>query len=82
MIFKEKFPYLLNLFPSVYGPNGFMHPLDANESCKDLNEGTIDGQNINPNKTSNKEPNDGLDNGDDLLTPKELTLVFMKTVQK
>ena len=32
MIVNEKFPYLLNLLLSICKSNGFMDPLDANES--------------------------------------------------
>ena len=29
MIVDKEFPHFLDLFPSVYEPNGFMHPLDT-----------------------------------------------------
>ena len=51
MIFNEKFSYLLNLLSSIYEPNGFMHPLHANKSFKDLNKGSNDG----PNKGLNDD---------------------------
>ena len=59
----EKFSYLLNLLSSVYEPNGFMHPLDADKSYKDLNE----RPNEDTNKTSNGELNDGSNDGGHFL---------------
>ena len=75
MIGDEEFPYLLDLLPSVYEPNGFMHPLDTYKSCEDENEGPSDrpndepsdgpsdGPNKNPNKTMNGGPSDGAGDG-------------------
>ena len=58
-IVNEEFSYLLNLLPSIYESNDFMHSLNVDKSCKDLNEGLNKGSNEDPNKTSNKVPNDG-----------------------
>ena len=38
MIVDEEIPYFFNLLLSIYELNGFMHPWDANKSCKDLND--------------------------------------------
>ena len=75
MIVDEEFSHLVNLLPSVYEPNGFMHPLDTYELCEDVNDepsdgpgagpsdGPSDGPNENPNKTMNGGPSDGVDDG-------------------
>ena len=87
MIVDEEFPYLLDLLPSVYEPNGFMHPLDTYESCEDVNEGPSDepsdgpsdGPNENPNKTMNRGPSDGVDNGGYDLKEKLLKISNLTT---
>ena len=75
MIVNEEFPYLLDLLPSIYKPNGFMHPLDAKELGDYPNKGPNDAPNDKPNDGSNEDPNkisnegsiDGPDNRGDLL---------------
>ena len=86
MIGDEEFPHLLDLLPSVYEPNGFMHPLDTYESCEDVNEGPSDGPNENPNTNMNGGPSDGADDSRYDLKEKLLkisnltTLVRMETL--
>ena len=84
MIVDEEFPHLLDLLPSVYEPNGFMHPLDTYESCEDVNkrpsEGPSDGPNENPNKTMNGRPNDGAGDGGYDLKEKLLKISSLTTL--
>ena len=54
MIVDEEFSHLLDLLPSVYEPNGFMHPFDTYESCEDVNEGPSDGPSDGPNENPTK----------------------------
>ena len=82
MIVDEEFPHLLDLLPSVYEPNGFMHPLDTYESCEDVNKGLSDGPNENPNKTMNGGPSDGTDDGGYDLKEKLLKISSLTTLMR
>ena len=81
------FSYYDNLLPSVYEPNGFMHPLDTYKSCKDVNKGPSDGPNDgpsdrpneNPSKTMNGRPSDGVDDGGYDLKEKLLKISNLTT---
>ena len=83
MIVDEEFPHLLDLLPSVYEPNGFMHLLDTYESCENVNEGPSDGPsngpNENPNKTMNERPSDGAGDGGYDLKEKLLKISSLTT---
>ena len=56
MIVDEEFSYLLDLLLSVYESKGFMHPLEADESWNDPNDGPNGGPSEGSNKTSNEAP--------------------------
>ena len=79
MIVDEEFPHLLNLLPSVYEPNGSMHPLDTYESCEDVTDGPSDGPNENPSKTMNGGRSDGVDDGGYDLKEKLLKISNLTT---
>ena len=79
MIVDEEFPHLLDLLPSVYEPNGFMHPLDTYKSCKDVNKGPSEGPNEDPNKTLNGGPKDGPNDGGYDLKEKLLKISNLTT---
>ena len=82
MIVDKESPYLLNLLPSVYEPNGFMHSLDANKSYKDLNEASNEGSNEDSNKTLNRGPNDEQDDECCLLKEKLLKISNLTTSKR
>ena len=69
---------MLDLLPSVYKPNGFKHPLDAEKLWNDLserpNDRPNDESNEDPNRTFNEGSNDRLGNGRNLLKEKLLEI--------
>ena len=63
MIVDEEFLHLLDLLPSVYEPNDFMHPLDTYESCEDEIKEPSDGPNDGPSDGPSDRPSDGPSDG-------------------